>query len=103
MPDTPTDRLASFVADLRLAAIPSATVQHTTTVVRDTLGTLLAGMAQPENAALAASAAVTLELDEGNQFAVNHPSVHPLPATLAVAEAEGASGGCPTSGPPGWR
>jgi len=122
MPDTPTDRLASFVADLQLAAVPAAAVQHAIVVVRDTLGTLLAGMAQPENAALAASvgvlggpgaatvagsglrtvphvaalvnatAAVTLELDEGNQFAVNHPSVHVLPAALAVAEAQGASG-----------
>lgn len=119
---SPTDRLASFVADLQLTAIPDAAIRHAAVVVRDTLGTLLAGMAQPENAALAASAgalggpgpatvagsgvrttphiaalvnataAVTLELDEGNQFAVNHPSVHVLPAALAVAEAQGSSG-----------
>lgn len=120
--DSPTERLAAFVADLRLTTIPSATIRHATVVIRDTLGTLLAGMAQPENATLAsaagalggtgvatvagsavrtvahiaalvnATAAVTLELDEGNQFAVNHPSVHVLPAALATGEDQGASG-----------
>lgn len=120
---SPTDRLARVVAGLRLADLPAAVVDHAVLVVRDTLGTLLAGMGQPENAALAAmagtlggpgpatvagsgvrtvphvaalvnaTAAVTLELDEGNQFAVNHPAVHVLPAALAVAEAEDATGG----------
>lgn len=38
------------------------------------------------------TAAVRLELDEGNQFAANHPSAHTLPAVLAVSEDVGASG-----------
>lgn len=37
-------------------------------------------------------AAVRLELDEGNQFAANHPAAHVLPAVLAVAEAQGSTG-----------
>lgn len=37
-------------------------------------------------------AAVRLELDEGNQFAANHPSAHTLPAVLGVAEEEDADG-----------
>jgi 2-methylcitrate dehydratase PrpD len=36
--------------------------------------------------------AVRLELDEGNQFAANHPSAHVLPAVLAVAEEVDATG-----------
>jgi 2-methylcitrate dehydratase PrpD len=35
---------------------------------------------------------VSLELDEGNQFAVNHPGVHIIPGLWALAEEEGASG-----------
>lgn len=38
------------------------------------------------------TAAVRLELDEGNQHAANHPSAHSLPAVLATAEQVGASG-----------
>lgn len=37
-------------------------------------------------------AAVRLELDEGNQFAANHPAAHVLPTVLAVPEAEGSTG-----------
>lgn len=116
------DRLATFVAELGLHDVGAAAIDHAKLIVRDTLGTLLAGVAQPENAAAAAAAgkiggpgaatvagsgvrttphiaalvnataAVTLELDEGNQFAVNHPSVHVLPAALAVGEDRGATG-----------
>jgi len=96
-------------------------VQHALLVVRDTLGVLVGGSRQPENAAAArmavglggpgrssvagasegtsahvaamlnATSAVTLELDEGNQFALNHPAIHVLPAALAVAEEVGAT------------
>lgn len=37
-------------------------------------------------------AAVRLELDEGNQFAGNHPSAHTLPALFATAEQRGNTG-----------
>lgn len=47
----------------------------------------------PYAAALAnGQAAVRLELDEGNQFAANHPGAHTLPAVLAVAEELDAGG-----------
>jgi 2-methylcitrate dehydratase PrpD len=122
MPDTSVDRLATSIADLRLHDVRTEAIDHAKVVVRDTLGTMLAGIAQPEIAAAAtaaggiggpgaatvagsgvrttphvaalvnATAAVTLELDEGNQFAVNHPSVHVLPAALAIGEDCGATG-----------
>ena len=40
----------------------------------------------PMAAMVNATGAVSLELDEGNQYAVNHPAVHIFPAALAVAE-----------------
>jgi len=112
---------ARFVAGLRLGDVPQEVVQHALLVVRDTLGVLVGGSRQPENAAAArmavglggpgrssvagasegtsahvaamlnATSAVTLELDEGNQFALNHPAIHVLPAALAVAEEVGAT------------
>lgn len=51
------------------------------------------GRTAPHAAALLNGlAAVRLELDEGNQFAANHPSAHVLPAVLAAAEEIDASG-----------
>lgn len=38
------------------------------------------------------TAAVRLELDEGNGFCANHPSAHTVPAVLATAEDVGADG-----------
>ncbi len=46
----------------------------------------------PTAALVNGTAAVRLELDEGNQHAANHPCAHTLPAVLAVAEEVGASG-----------
>jgi 2-methylcitrate dehydratase PrpD len=116
------EEFATWAVQLRLSAVPPETTRHAARVIRDTIGVLLAGARQPENATLAAAApdlggegpstvvgqlrgvsapvaalvnataAVTLELDEGNQFATNHPAVHVLPAALAVAEEQGASG-----------
>ena len=112
--------LAAFVADLKFADLSRATVDHAVTTIRDTLGCMLAGARQPdiaglhglapqgetqatlvgarlrtsvEFAALANGiAGISLELDEGNQFALNHPAVHILPAALATAEAFDRSG-----------
>lgn len=90
-------------------------------IVRDSLAVILAGARAPENAALArlvpslgpgeaqvigsayralphiaalvnATAGISVEMSEGNQFAGNHPAMHILPALLAVAEENGASG-----------
>lgn len=48
---------------------------------------------QPQIAALVnATAGVSQELDEGNQFTTNHAAAHIIPAVLATAEARGSSG-----------
>jgi 2-methylcitrate dehydratase PrpD len=108
--------LAEFTRELRFDMLPEEVIQHGSLIVRDTLGTMLAGATIPEiqklvrlsarlsgpgNASLMGyshscsplfaalvngTGAVTLELDEGNQFAVNHPSVHIFPVALALAE-----------------
>lgn len=97
-------------------------VGHAVTTVRDTVAAIVGASVEPEvngfalaapavggpgpcsvlvtgqcTSALAAAtanglAAVRLELDEGNQFAANHPSAHALPAVLAVAEEVDATG-----------
>lgn len=114
--------LAEFAANLRLADLPTRVVAQAHTVVTDTVGVILAGSVLPEVVALAEQAAVlgpgdsatilgrrrraappyaalvngtggvSLELDEGNQFAINHPSIHLLPAALAMAEHLGVCG-----------
>lgn len=97
-------------------------VEHAGLVVTDTVAAMIAASAEPEVAGFAhvapgiggpgpstilasgartspaaaawanGLAAVRLELDEGNQFAGNHPAAHVLPAALAVAEAEQSGG-----------
>ncbi len=97
-------------------------VGHAVLVVTDTLAAILGAAAEPDVAAFAGAAphigghgastvlatgartspyaaalangqaAVRLELDEGNQFAANHPAAHTLPAVLAVAEELDAPG-----------
>ena len=108
--------LAEFAQTLRFDNLPERVIQHALLIVQDTLGTMLAGATLPEIANLArlstklggpgkaslmghpqtcsplfaafvnGTGAVTLELDEGNQFAVNHPSVHIFPVAFALAE-----------------
>lgn len=115
-------KLAKFASELRLHDLSESVVNHTLTVIRDTLGVMLAGSALPEVRGLAemgkvlsapghasllgrrgtcsphfaalvnGTGAVSLELDEGSQYAVNHPSVHIFPAALALAEEMGKSG-----------
>ena len=114
--------LAAFTRELRFEMLPEEVVRHGILILRDTLGTMLAGATLPEiknlvglsgyiggpgNATLMGhphacsphfaalvngTGAVALELDEGNQFAVNHPSVHIFPAALALAEDRNLSG-----------
>ena len=111
-----TKKLAQFVHDLCISDMSEQVISHTARVIRDTLGTMLAGAARPEVRGLAEKAnalggpgrstlmgrretttphfaalvngtgAVSLELDEGNQYAINHPAVHIFPAALALAE-----------------
>jgi 2-methylcitrate dehydratase PrpD len=121
MPDS-VIKLAKFVHDLRFSNLDRPVVDQTLRVIRDTLGTMLAGATLPEVKGLVdlastlggpgqatlmgqsqttsphvaamvnGTGAVSLELDEGNQYAINHPAVHILPATLALAEERQASG-----------
>ena len=95
-------------------------VPHAVTLVTDTLAAIVGAGVEPEVRGLAASApalggqgpatvlatgagtspwaaalvngtaAVRLELDEGNGFCANHPSAHTVPAVLATAEDVGA-------------
>ena len=115
-------RLAEFTQSLRFDELPDPVIHQVMLIVRDTLGTMLAGATIPEiqnlaqlstrlsgpgNASLMGcsqpcsplfaalvngTGAVTLELDEGNQFAINHPSVHIFPVALALAEDHKLSG-----------
>ena len=97
-------------------------VPHAVTLATDTVAAIVAAGAEPEVRALAAAApslgghgpatvlatgvgtspwvaalvngtaAVRLELDEGNPFCGNHPSAHTFPAVLATAQGVGADG-----------
>jgi 2-methylcitrate dehydratase PrpD len=109
-------RLAGLAANTRFDALPGTTVAAARAVTLDTLGAILAGSRLAENARLAdlaaersgsrtatlvghgrkaepmlaalanGTAGVSLEMDEGNRWGGGHPSIHVLPATLAVAE-----------------
>ena len=110
------DRLARLARRVRFDELSASTVHAAKAVVLDTLGAILAGSRLDENAKLAdlaversghrtatligrarkvepmfaalanATAGVALEMDEGNRWGGGHPSIHVLPAALAVAE-----------------
>lgn len=116
------DRLASRICELSLADLEATTITAAKRVVLDTLGAIVAGSALAVNTEAArwaaaragsptatlighglraepsmatfvnATAAVSLELDEGNRHGGGHPAVHVVPAALAAAEEAGASG-----------
>ena len=116
------ERLSRFVSDTRLQDLDTADIAAAKAVVLDTIGAILAGSLLPENRNLAqmasktggsgpstilgrqaevqavfatlvnATAGVALEMDEGNRMGGGHPSIHVLPAALAVAEEVGARG-----------
>jgi 2-methylcitrate dehydratase PrpD len=115
-------RLAGLAANTRFEVLSRATVAAARAVILDTLGAILAGSRLAENARLAdlaaersgsrtatlvghgrkaepmlaalanGTAGVSLEMDEGNRWGGGHPSIHVLPATLAVAEELGVDG-----------
>ncbi|WP_372094738.1 MmgE/PrpD family protein [Tistrella mobilis] len=120
-PSETAHALARLALSVRLDDLPALVVAQAKRILRDTVGVMLGGAALPEIRNLAAIApglaaggaslfgtgtraaahmaalvngtgGVSLELDEGNQFAVNHPGVHIIPALWALAEEEGASG-----------
>ena len=116
------DTLAGFAADVSYAQLSPGAAAAARLVLLDTLGAILAGSAEPENARLAAAmaeratrpaatvighavrtdpllatfvnatAGVALEVDEGNRWGGGHPAIHVVPGALAVAEERRADG-----------
>ena len=115
-------RLERLVEWALADVLTDADVPHAVTIATDTVAAIVAASVEPEVRALAAAAstlggqgpatvlatgvgtspwaaaqvngtaAVRLELDEGNAFCGNHPSAHTLPAVLATAQDVGADG-----------
>jgi 2-methylcitrate dehydratase PrpD len=116
------DMLAGFAADVAYARLAPGAAAAARLVLLDTLGAMLAGSVESENARLAgamaeratrpaaslvghaartdpllatfvnATAGVALEVDEGNRWGGGHPAIHVVPGALAVAEERGADG-----------
>lgn len=116
------DLLAEFVAETRWEDLHPSTIAAAKDVVLDTVGAILAGSRQPENANFArlaatmsgtgaatifghagrvqpvwatmvnATAGVSLEMDEGNRLGGGHPSIHVTPGAIAVGEDLGSGG-----------
>lgn len=106
---------AEFAARLRFDALPEAVQERARWILADTIAAIVGGSAEPELRAFASrqqraagpcsliglgqlataeaaalvngTAGTFLEMDEGNRFARGHPSVHVLPAVLALCEA----------------
>ncbi len=119
---TPTSSIASWVANVSLAAIPAEAIEHAKVAILDTLGVVLAGAREPA-ARIAASvvreegarpvasllgdsarvsmegaafvngiAAHVLDYDDVSWEILGHPSAVVLPAALAAGEASNVSG-----------
>ncbi|MDR5759672.1 MmgE/PrpD family protein [Caballeronia sp. LZ035] len=111
------DRLGTFGAELHYASLPQKVREQLGWVLVDTLGAIVGGSAEPELRAMAqrtshgngatliglgaqaspmeaalinGTAGTFLEMDEGNRFSRGHPSIHVLPAVLALSETQGA-------------
>ncbi len=116
------DTLSEFVSETGFDSLTPGALDAVRDVTLDTLGAMVVGSQQPENAAFAsrmaqrspsagatvfghglkadpmtatlvnATAGVALEVDEGNRFGGGHPAIHSLPGAIALAEEMGASG-----------
>jgi aconitate decarboxylase len=117
-----TPRLGAWVSELKLSSIPTSVVAHLKLCVLDSLGCGLFGAAQPwgkitgdvavafsrggtsslfarpekvsaPDAALANGTAIHgFEIDDAHVSSSHHPGAVTLPASLAVAQAQGNSG-----------
>ncbi len=114
-------QLSEFVAATTFASLPRKIVDRAHEVIRDTVGVIVGGMAEPEVSALAGYAARTapgpaglfgyggqtaagwaalvhgtagtsLEMDEGHAFARGHAAIHAAAPAMALAQANGAGG-----------
>jgi 2-methylcitrate dehydratase PrpD len=112
------ERLAAFVAEGTFDSLPPAVVERAKWVLRDTVGVIVGGMAEPEVRALAGyavenapggatllghggrvtpawaalvhgTAGTTLEMDEGHAFARGHAAIHAVPPAISLAESWG--------------
>ena len=116
------DTLSDFVSETGFDSLTPGALDAVRDVTLDTLGAMVVGSQQPENAAFAsrmaqrspsatatvfghglkadpmtatlvnATAGVALEVDEGNRFGGGHPAIHSLPGAIALAEETRASG-----------
>lgn len=115
------DRLAQFAAELAFEQLPQPVIDRAIAVVRDTVGVIFGGSREPDVRRLAkwvgaqhpgasslygfagraapewatfvhATAATTIEMDEGHAFARGHAAIHAVPTALALGEARGHSG-----------
>jgi 2-methylcitrate dehydratase PrpD len=114
--------LVKFCTELTFDDLSDTIVDHTKLVIMDSIGVIVSGFnanpvykkwaektkkiapgratilgvsikAEEAYAALANGiAGSSLELDEGNRFCGGHPSMHVIPAALALSEKEGLSG-----------
>ncbi|ELZ27522.1 MmgE/PrpD family protein [Halosimplex carlsbadense 2-9-1] len=113
----PESQLATFVNGLEYESLPERVIDRAGLVVADTIGASVGGTTLPEVASLAeveaernpgeasilgtgrtaapghaamvnATAATSLDIDEGNPYAGGHPAVHVVPAVLAEAEVD---------------
>lgn len=113
--------LAVFVASSRFESLPTDVVERAKWVLRDTIGVIIGGMAEPEVKALAdyasqtapgpvrllgysarttsgwaalveGTAGTTLEMDEGHAYARGHAAIHAIPPALALTLKAGSGG-----------
>lgn len=114
-------QLSEFIVETKFQDLPDEVIEHANWVFRDSVGVIIAGMAEPEVNALAAYAAdnhpgkaslfgydgktspewaalvhgtagTSLEMDEGHAYARGHASIHAVPPALAMAEAHEVGG-----------
>jgi 2-methylcitrate dehydratase PrpD len=115
------NQLAGFISNLTFESLPEVVVKRAKWVLRDTVGVIIGGMAEPEVDQLAkyasatapgrahllahggrvaptwaalvhGTAGTTLEMDEGHAFARGHAAIHAVPPALALAQTRQADG-----------
>ena len=119
--DSHLAQLSVFVAETGYPDLPAEVADRAIWVLRDTVGVIIAGMAETEVNSLAGyaverepgqstlfanggktaaawaafvhgTAGTSLEMDEGHAYARGHAAIHAAPPALALAESIGASG-----------
>jgi len=109
--------ISAFSSGIELASLSPQILSHLKQIVIDSVGAVIAGSQEPEMLALGAkkikqpglatligfdhlvstetaafmngTSGTFLEMDEGNRFSRGHPSIHVLPAVLALCQERG--------------